>query len=192
MLTHTNQQRRQNNLLVCPMKDSWFWSHTSTRTTDGNYLHNFCESVRKRWQQRKIKKIKTRMAIGKPFALNTNTKTGFFKLHNFRLIWVKITCWFQNTFFWENQLLLFGYLLYPIMLKHFTIILRTDHEQILAVLGSNSPICCKKWFFGKIGCYFCFHNVPHHKVTYFLGSDLGANYMFAPKDDFGDYWLISL
>ena len=36
--TYEISGRRQNNLPVCPTKDSRSWSHMSTRTTDGDLL----------------------------------------------------------------------------------------------------------------------------------------------------------
>ena len=49
--------RRHNDLPICPMNDSWSWSHMSTRTTDGNYLKDFCQSVQKKatWRKRRKK-----------------------------------------------------------------------------------------------------------------------------------------
>ena len=55
--TYKISGQRHNNLSVCPMKDSRSWSHMSTKTTNGTYLKNFCQSFQKqRWEEGKEKK----------------------------------------------------------------------------------------------------------------------------------------
>ena len=39
--------RRYTNVPACPMKDPRFWSQMSTRTTDGSYFKNSCQSVQR-------------------------------------------------------------------------------------------------------------------------------------------------
>ena len=49
--TYKMSGHRHNNLSVCPKKDSWSWSHMSTKATDGTYLTNICQSFQKqRWE----------------------------------------------------------------------------------------------------------------------------------------------
>ena len=60
-LTHEISGHIHNSLLVWPMKDSQSWSHVSTRTTDGNYLRKFCQSIHKKRREgneEKMKKLK--------------------------------------------------------------------------------------------------------------------------------------
>ena len=48
---------RHNNLPLCPMKDSWSWSHMSIRTTDENYARDSCQSFQKKqWEGKEEKK----------------------------------------------------------------------------------------------------------------------------------------
>ena len=49
--TYKNSGCRHNNLPICPMKDSESQSHMPTRTTDGTYLKNFCQSIQKQHQE---------------------------------------------------------------------------------------------------------------------------------------------
>ena len=70
--THKISGCRQHILLVCPLKVSQSWSHMSTRTTNGNYLKDFCQSVEK--QQREGKNEEENIAaIAKLFALHAST-----------------------------------------------------------------------------------------------------------------------
>ena len=55
-LTHEISGVIHNSLLVWPKKDSQSWSHMSTRTTDGNYLKKFCQSVHKKRREGNRKK----------------------------------------------------------------------------------------------------------------------------------------
>ena len=55
MLCHAHKHeisgRRQKHLHVCSINDSPSWSHMSTRTTDGTYLKETCQSVQKEHQE---------------------------------------------------------------------------------------------------------------------------------------------
>ena len=55
---HTNFQDVDTNSPVCPMMDSRSWSYMSTRTTNRNYLKNFCQSVQKKRREGKGKEKK--------------------------------------------------------------------------------------------------------------------------------------
>ena len=44
---------RQNNLLVCPMKNVRYWLHMYKLTTDGNYIKTFAGHFRNRDEKEK-------------------------------------------------------------------------------------------------------------------------------------------
>ena len=61
MLIHAHEisDRRHSNLLACPIKYLWYWSHVSAATNRGTHTKMFCQSVQKHY--RKKEKVENKM-----------------------------------------------------------------------------------------------------------------------------------